>query len=82
MKHRQAAALRLLSLIMLSAAALTAQSPTTGIFENTTDVGPVLHAGGGKPTVVAYFYGGQGSINTPSWSPDGKRVAFVSNSKI
>jgi TolB protein len=23
------------------------------------------------------FYGGQGSINVPSWSPDGKRVAFV-----
>ena len=37
---------------------------------------------GGKPTVLAYFYGGQGSINTPSWSPDGKRVAFVSNSVV
>ena len=37
---------------------------------------------GGKPTVIAYFYGGQGSINTPSWSPDGKRVAFVSNSVV
>ncbi len=35
---------------------------------------------GGKPTVIAYLYGGQGTINTPSWSPDGKKVAFISNS--
>ena len=34
---------------------------------------------GGEPTIVAYIYGGQGTINVPSWSPDGKRVAFVSN---
>jgi TolB protein len=34
---------------------------------------------GGAPRVVAYLYGGQGTINVPSWSPDGKRVAFVSN---
>ena len=34
---------------------------------------------GGQPKVIAYLYGGQGSINTPSWSPDSKRIAFVSN---
>jgi TolB protein len=34
----------------------------------------------GEPKVVAYLYGGQGTINVPSWSPDSKRVAFVSNS--
>jgi Tol biopolymer transport system component len=32
------------------------------------------------PEVIAYLYGGQGTINVPSWSPDGKKVAFVSNS--
>ena len=35
---------------------------------------------GGEPTVIAYVYGGQGSINVNSWSPDGKMIAFVSNS--
>jgi TolB protein len=34
---------------------------------------------GGEPTVIAYLYGGQGTINVPSWSPDSRRLAFVSN---
>ena len=34
------------------------------------------------PEVIAYLYGGQGTINVPSWSPDGKKVAFVSNSSL
>jgi len=36
--------------------------------------------GGGPARVIAYLYGGQGTINVPSWSPDGTRLAFVSNS--
>ena len=42
----------------------------------------LMPANGGRPKVIAYFYGGQGSINVPSWSPDSKMVAFVSNSAI
>lgn len=37
-----------------------------------------LPAVGGNPRVLARFFGGQGTINVPSWSPDGKRFAFVS----
>jgi Tol biopolymer transport system component len=40
----------------------------------------MLPINGGIPKVIAYIYGGQGTINTPSWSPDSKKVAFVSNS--
>ena len=37
---------------------------------------------GGPPRVVGYVYGGQGTINVPSWSPDSRRVAFVSNTDL
>jgi Tol biopolymer transport system component len=37
---------------------------------------------GGPSKVVAYVYGGQGTMNVPSWAPDGKRLAFVSNSDL
>jgi Tol biopolymer transport system component len=42
----------------------------------------LMPASGGKPQVLAYLYGGQGTINTPSWSPDSKRLAFVSNTDL
>ncbi len=32
-----------------------------------------------EPRVLAYLYGGQGTINVPSWSPDSRKIAFVSN---
>lgn len=40
----------------------------------------VMPAEGGPAKVVAHLYGGQGTMNVPSWSPDSKRLAFVSNS--
>lgn len=36
--------------------------------------------GPGGPKTVAYLFGGQGTFNAPSWSPDSKYLAFVSNS--
>lgn len=33
---------------------------------------------GGQPKILATLFGGQGTINVPSWSPDSKQVAFVS----
>ncbi len=48
----------------------TDQAPETGRQEYA----------GLTPEVIAYLYGGQGTINVPSWSPDGRQIAFVSNS--
>jgi Tol biopolymer transport system component len=36
---------------------------------------------GGTPKVIAYVYGGQGTMNVPSWSPDSRKIAFVSNTQ-
>ena len=38
----------------------------------------IMPATGGKPKVLVELFGGQGTINVPSWSPDSKRFAFVS----
>jgi TolB protein len=35
---------------------------------------------GGEPKIIAYVFGGQGTMNVPNWSPDGKQIVFVSNS--
>ncbi len=34
--------------------------------------------GSAPPQVLTRLFGGQGTINVPSWSPDGRQVAFVS----
>jgi Tol biopolymer transport system component len=38
----------------------------------------MMPASGGAPKVIANLFGGQGSLNVPSWSPDGSKFAFVS----
>jgi TolB protein len=35
-----------------------------------------------KVDVLARFYGGQGTINVPCWSPDGRKIAFVTYQPI
>ncbi len=38
----------------------------------------IMPVAGGKPAVLTQLFGGQGTINVPSWSPDSKQIAFVS----
>lgn len=39
----------------------------------------VIPTKGGEPRFISYLYGGQGTMNVTSWSPDSKKIAFVSN---
>jgi len=41
----------------------------------------IMPAAGGAPRVIAHLYGGQGTLNVNSWSPDSKKLAFVSNAE-
>ena len=38
----------------------------------------LMPTSGGAPRTIAYLFGGQGTINVPSWSPDSRQVAFAS----
>ena len=38
----------------------------------------IMPLAGGKPRILTALFGGQGTINVPSWSPDSKHFAFVS----
>jgi hypothetical protein len=38
----------------------------------------MMPANGGDIKVIAHVYGGQGTMNVPNWSPDSKKIAFVS----
>ncbi len=41
----------------------------------------LMPVAGGAPKVIAYMYGGQGTLNVASWSPDSKQIAFVSDAE-
>jgi len=38
----------------------------------------IMPIAGGEPNILAVLFGGQGTFNVPSWSPDSRLVAFVS----
>jgi TolB protein len=42
----------------------------------------LMPATGGPAKVIAYVFGGQGTINVPSWSSDSRTIAFVSNTDM
>jgi TolB protein len=57
---------------------LTYDASVTGHPENKDVMLRLMSLKDKKITVVAKLFGGQGTINVPSWSPDGKQLAFVS----
>ena len=41
----------------------------------------LMPAAGGKPVTIVELFGGQGTMNVQSWSPDSRKFAFVSYKK-
>ncbi len=42
----------------------------------------LLALGSNEITVLGHFFGGQGTINVPCWSPDSKKIAFVTYQRL
>jgi Tol biopolymer transport system component len=57
---------------------LTYEKDVSGHPENKDVMLRLMSLSDKKITVLAKLFGGQGTINVPSWSPDSKSVAFVS----
>ena len=75
----------ILSLTMATTA--FSQSSDLGFFSSHGDVDGhprdkdimlrMMPAAGGEITTLAAFFGGQGTINVPSWSPDSQHISYV-----
>lgn len=57
---------------------LTYEKDVSGHPENKEVMLRMMNLASGRITILAKLFGGQGTINVPSWSPDGRRLAFVS----
>jgi TolB protein len=57
---------------------LSYDKSVTGHPENKDVMLRLMSLADHKVTVLAKLFGGQGTINVPSWSPDSKQLAFVS----
>jgi len=57
---------------------LTYEKGVSGHPENKDVSLRIMTLATGKVTILAKLFGGQGTINVPSWSPDGRKLAFVS----
>jgi TolB protein len=42
----------------------------------------IMSSSGEKPRALTRLFGGQGTINVPSWSPDNRYIAFVSYHRV
>jgi Tol biopolymer transport system component len=61
---------------------LTFDRSVEGHPENKDVMLRIMNMKDGKITVAAKLFGGQGTINVPSWSPDGRKFAFVSYAMV
>jgi TolB protein len=57
---------------------LSYEKEVKGHPENKDVMLRIMPAAGGKIEVLAKLFGGQGTINVPSWSPDSTKLAFMS----
>lgn len=57
---------------------LSYEKEVTGHPANKDVMLRLMPVSGGEMRVLAKLFGGQGTINVPSWSPDSKQLAFVS----